>query len=184
MKRAALIVLATGLLAGPAVAATPHWTATGAITKLNKQVVTVHGKTCKIPAALRTVVKLYYVGAGAKINCVDGSLRKIDVLNVLPAINQPGPAHPSTQPSPVGSSAFLMGSTLLNGASAVYSTTGMVGNFSITALDGGSITTGSGKLSMTCRLGGDSPDLSGFQVGDKLSDARCKNGVLTSITRA
>ena len=54
----------------------------------------------------------------------------------------------------------------------------------ITALDDGSITVGSGKVVLTCTIGAGSPSIGGLQIGDRVHDMRCRNGVLASITLA
>jgi hypothetical protein len=185
---AALVL--SGLTAPAALAATaPKWTAKGAITKLNTRTIAVHGTTCRITSTspARTTLRLYYVGAEVKVACTNGVLHAIDVLKQLPSVTSTGPQSGggTTLPAIATQSAVLMTQTSqgLSGSS-ISSSNALVGRFSITAVGGSSITAGRGGLSLTCTLGEGSPDVSGFQVGDTLSDMRCRNGVLTSLTPA
>ena len=83
------------IAAQPAVGArSPKWTAEGAITALRMHSITVRGHTCQITAASpgRQTLRLFYVGAEAKIACVQGVLRSIDVLKAAPSIQATEPA--------------------------------------------------------------------------------------------
>jgi hypothetical protein len=59
-----------------------------------------------------------------------------------------------------------------------------LGAVPISAIGNGSITVGTGPVNLTCTTGEASPDIGGFQVGDRVTNMRCQNGVLVSITRA
>lgn len=191
MTRLAFVALVlTGLVASAASAATPQpkRTAKGLVTALNTRAITVNGRRCEITTASpgRATIRLYFVGASAKIACANGILRAIDVLNASPAITSTEPTHPGSggdlHASAVGGSGVLMTQTSVGGTT---SSAGMSGSFSVLALGNGSITAGRtiGPLSLTCTLGDGSPELGGFQVGDALTNMQCKNGMLTSITR-
>jgi hypothetical protein len=74
----ALIVLA--LASQPASGASrERWTAQGIVTALGSRTITVHGATCRITTASPSsaTLRLYYVGAEAKIACTKGVLRSI-----------------------------------------------------------------------------------------------------------
>jgi hypothetical protein len=170
MRLAVAALVLTGLAAPTALATPPKWTAKGAVTTLRLHSITVHGTTCRLTTASppRSTMRLYYVGAAAKIACAHGILRAIETVPLPPVI--------VTAPLP-GASATR--TTTTNGPLS-FETVG--GNFAITAL-GTSITVGGGSLMVTCTVGDGSPDVSGFQVGDRLSRMECRNSVLTSITR-
>lgn len=67
-------------------------TARGAITALRVKSITVHGRTCRITGASpdRATLRLFYVGAEAKIACANGVLRSITSLNQPTMISVPG----------------------------------------------------------------------------------------------
>jgi hypothetical protein len=185
MSRLAFVVLlVVGLAASAALAATPQlkWTAKGSITALHLHSITVNGKSCRITTAspARLTLRLYYVGAEAKIACADGILRKIDVLNVLPSIK-----IKSSQPG-TGGGNFGTASVSISQTGVITSTSGAVAFAAvpISAIGNGSITVGSGPGTLTCTIGEGSPDIGGLQVGDRVTSMQCRNGVLTSITRA
>jgi hypothetical protein len=188
MKRLGLVALVlAGLTATAALAGTPTWSAKGTVTALNRNAITVNGRNCKITTVSppRSVLRLYFVGAHAKISCAGGILRKIDVLQALPAITTAGPPtypKPSTTTSSSTSSSTIVTSQTIVGLSG--SSSGISGTFSITAIGNGSITGGAGRISLTCTIGDGSPETGGLQVGDRLSYMHCKNGVLTDLTRA
>jgi hypothetical protein len=178
------VLLLAGLAAPAALAATPQpkWTAKGAITALHLHSITVHGQSCRITTAspARLTLRLYYVGAEAKIACADGVLRKIDVLNVLPSVTIKG-SQPGT-----GGGNFGTASVSISQTGVITSTSGAVAFAAvpISAIGNGSITVGTGPVNLTCTIAEGSPDVSGLQVGDRVTSMQCRNGVLTSITRA
>jgi hypothetical protein len=178
------VFLVAGLAAPAALAATPQakWTAKGPITALQLHSITVNGKSCRITTAspARPTLRLYYVGAEAKIACADGVLRKIDVLNVLPSIKITSP-QPGT-----GGGNFGTASVSISQTGVITSTSGAVAFAAVpvSAIGNGSITVGTGPVNLTCTIGEGSPDISGLQVGNGVTSMRCQNGVLTSIARA
>jgi hypothetical protein len=185
MRRLPLaVVILAGLAAPAALAATPQlkWKAKGPITALHLHSITVNGKSCRITTGspARPTLRLYYVGAEAKIACADGVLRKIDVLNVLPSVTIKG-----SQPGSGGGN-FGTASVSLSQTGVITSTSGAFGFAAvpISAIGNGSITVGTGPGILTCTIGEGSPDVSGLQVGDRITGMQCRNNVLTSITRA
>jgi hypothetical protein len=181
--RIALAVLVLVGLSVPAglAATAPKWTAKGAITKLNTRAITVHGISCRITTAspARATLRLYYVGAEAKIACAGGVLRAIDVLKQLPTIvGKPTTGPPTTFQAVPGATLLT---TVTSGSRAAEL---LGGTISITAAGNGSITAGGGTLALTCALGEGSPDIGGLQVGDRLTRMECRNGVLTALIRA
>lgn len=175
------IALAAALLAAltatAATAATPRWTVKGAITKLNRHSITVHGKTCRITAdSPKPSIHVELAGSTVRIVCDGGVLLEIDLLHPLPSL--PGSA-------PSSSSSSTSSSSVSSSSSNSVSSTAIAGDFSITAIGGGSITVkGAGSFQLTCTIGSGSPDTSGLAVGAHVSSMTCKNGVLTSLARA
>jgi hypothetical protein len=192
VKRRSFVVLLLAGLAAPAslASAQPGWTAKGSITALKLHSITVHGETCRITPTSpgRLTLRLYYVGAEAKIACAGGVLRKIDVLSALPGVTSVGPTHPGStelHAAATGNPTLLMTQTTVGNGTGTRSDS-LSGNFSVTAIGNGSITAGrpGSSLSLTCSLADGSPEVGGFQAGDALVNMQCRNGVLTSITRA
>lgn len=182
---AALVLTALAAAAGHA-ATTPRWTAKGKVSRLNAHTITVHGTSCRITSVSpdRLTLRLYYVGAEVKIACREGVLKAIDVLKQLPSIRSgpPTPTRPPTGTTPVGPT-LLTQST--SGTTATSSAASLLGGpISITAIGDGKITAGGGSLTLTCTLGEASPDVGSYEVGTRLTRLECRNGVLTSLTRA
>jgi hypothetical protein len=178
---AALVLAAVTTSAGTA-ATTPKWTAKGPVTKLTARMITVHGTSCRITPASpgHATLRLYYVGAEARIACRNGVLRAIDVLKQLPSITTTGP-----QPSVATLQAIATtGVALSQTRGATVSLDVLAGQFSITALSPTSITAGRGSISVTCQLADGSPDVASYVVGSALTRLTCRNGVLTSVTPA
>jgi hypothetical protein len=195
MRLAVAALVLTGLASPVALATTPTWTAKGAITTLRLQSITVHGQTCQITTASpgRATLRLYSLGTEAKIACTNGVLRAIYPLHTLKPIVSGPPVFPAPPPasptSPGLDNAILLGQSLISGGMVVSRSESLVAvpsgsGFPITALTDTSITAGSGRSSVTCAIASGSPDLGFFQVGDRLSRMDCRNGGLTSITRA
>lgn len=173
--------MVAGLAATAAVAAgQPRWTANGAVKALGIHTITVGHQTCRITAASppRSVLRLYYVGASAKIACVRGVLRAIDVLAPQPVINASGPAHcgGSTLNFVANSSVSLSHSDDCSFTSDV-----LAGHFTITALSSSSLTAGTSLVGLTCGIDGGSPDTSALVVGTQLTRLTCRNGTLTGF---
>ena len=185
MGRLALAVLVLAGLAVPAGLAdtAPKWTAKGHVTKLNTHAITVHGTSCRITSVSpgRATLRLYYVGAEAKIACTAGVLRAIDVLKQLPSVMSQSVTR--TPPTAASSAGVVTAGTQTSSNTSIgtVSASGSA-SFAITAVSSTSISVG--PLSLTCRIGEGSPDISGLQVGDRLTRMECRNGVLTSLTRA
>ena len=186
MGRLALtaVVLAGLVVSAEAAAVTPRWTAKGAVSRLNARSITVNGKSCRITPASpgRATLRIFFVGTRVKIECADGVLLDIDVLHQLPPVNVA--PIPTTPPSTSSNVTLLITQTQSSVNGATVSSTTVAGNFSITALGNGSISAGSGSQTVTCQVGGGSPDVSDYHVGDRLSRLECRNGVLTTLTRA
>jgi hypothetical protein len=182
------VLLLAGLTAPASLAAAPQpkSTAKGEITALNTRAITVSGRKCEITTAspTRATIRLYFVGADAKIACANGILRAIDVLKSLPPVKSTQPTHPAggsdLHASAIGGSGVSLSQTTVGG---ITSSASMSGSFTVLALGNGSITAGRpiGPLSLTCTLGDGSPEVGGFEVGDTLSNMQCKNGALTLI---
>ena len=189
-----LVLLLLGLAAPASLAAAPQpkWTAKGPVTSLSAHTITVNGRKCQITTAspTRATLRLYFVGAGAKIACADGVLRKIDVLSVLPGVTikepQPGAGGSTLTATATGNSTLVLSQSISGNSTGTTVSRTMLGSFSVTAIGNGSITGGrpGSSPSLTCAVGDGSPDVGGFEVGDPLSRMDCRNGVLTSITRA
>lgn len=170
MGRIALAAAVLAALTAPVAlaAATPWWTAKGAITKLSAHSITVHGKSCRITSDSPSI-RVEIVGSTVRIVCDGGVLFEIDRLHLLPPL-------PGSQSSTSSSSS--------SASSSSVSSTAVAGDFTVTAI-GGSITVGgSGSFEVTCTIGSGSPDTSGLGVGSHVSSMTCKNGVLTSLARA
>jgi hypothetical protein len=188
--RIALATLVLAGLAAPAgaAAATPSWTARGPVTRLNPHSITVSGKSCRVTSASpgRSTLRIIVVGSRVKIECAGGVLLDIDLLHPLPPMNPVPltPTTPSTSSSSASSMSLAMTKTESSANGTTVSSTTLTGNFAITGLANGSITAGIDSQSATCRVGDGSPDVSGFRVGDRLSRLDCRDGVLTSLTRA
>src|SRR4051812_28180845 len=75
-------MLMLALATQPAFGGTPQWTATGGVTALGKRSITVHGQTCRITTASppSATLRLYHVGAEARIACKKGILKTISPL--------------------------------------------------------------------------------------------------------
>jgi hypothetical protein len=147
----AAIAAAVLALSAPALAAkTPAWTAQGVISRVNNDLVTVHGTTCRLTGAVgRQARQTFPVGAGAKIRCAKGVLTKIAVFR-LPSVVVTAPASsPSTPPSVTVSG-------------------------TITNVDGMTITIGA----LTCLIEAGSPDTSSLEDGTYLSSMRCTGNPL------
>ena len=146
----------------------------GAITKLDRHSITVHGKTCRITAdSPKPSIHVELAGSTVRIVCDGGVLLEIDLLHPLPSL-------PPSAPSSSSSS-----SSVSSSSSNSVSSTAIAGDFSITAIGNGSITVkGAGSFQLTCTIGSGSPDTSGLAVGAHVSSMTCKNGVLTSLARA
>jgi hypothetical protein len=177
MRLAVAALVLTGLVSPVALATTPKWTAKGAITTLRLHSITVHGQTCRITTASpsRATLRLYSLGTEAKIACKNGVLHAIyPLLSPKPIVIGPPvlPAPSATAPrvTVVSSAGLITGSGS--------------GGAPISELTDTSITAGFGRINLTCTIGSGSPNLGGFQVGDRVTAMNCKNGVLTSITRA
>jgi hypothetical protein len=171
--RIALAAAVLAALTAPlAVAAgTPRWTARGAITKLGPHSITVHGKTCRITPDSPSI-RAEITGVTVRIVCDGGVLFEIHLLHPLPAL----PGSQSSSSSSSGSST--------SSSSSSVSSTAIAGDFTVTAVGGGSITVKSaGSYELTCTVGAGSPDTSGLALGAHVSSMTCKNGVLTSLAR-
>jgi hypothetical protein len=172
----AAVVLAGLVVPGGLAGTAPKWTA-------NARTITVHGTSCRITTAspARATLRLYYVGAEAKIACAAGVLRAIDVLKQLPSIiSQSVTRTPPTAPISGG---LVIGQTQASATTTVGTVSAFgSGSFPITAVSSTSISVG--PLSLTCTTGEGSPDIGGLQVGERLTRMECRNGVLTSLTRA
>jgi hypothetical protein len=178
----AALVLA-GLTAPATFAATaPKWTAKGAVTKLTAHTIVVKGIPCRITSAspTRATLRLYYVGAEVKIACREGVLKAIDVLEQLPSIIVTGPQRGAATLQAIATTGAALSQTRGAGVSLDV----LTGQFPITALSPTSITAGRGLVSVTCQLGDGSPDVGSYEVGTRLTRLECRNGVLTSLTRA
>ena len=193
MGRIALAVLVVAGLSVPAglAATAPKWTAKGVITKLSSRGITVHGTSCRITTAspARATLRLYYVGAEAKVACTGGVLRAIDVLHALQPLTSPGPAP--CRATTLNFVANVSVSLSENRACPSASTSSgfvsldvLAGRFPVTALSDTSITAGAGSIGVTCKIGEGSPDIGGLQVDDRLTRMECRNGVLTGLVRA
>jgi hypothetical protein len=189
MGRIALIALVlAGLAAPPGLAGhTPRWIAKGAITKLNKQAISVGGRSCRITSdSPKPSLHVYFVGSTVKIVCADGELITINLLHPLtiPSVGAPGASGQSvTSSSSSSSSSTGSSSSSTTSTSASNSALAIAGDFSVTAIGNGSITvgSGSGRFSFTCTVGTGSPDVSAFHVGSRVSKMTCKNNVLATI---
>jgi hypothetical protein len=164
------IVVAALAVTGSGAAQAPVWTAQGTITALHKQSITVHGHLCLMTGSLGRAVAAYYsVGDGAKIACTRGILQKIAVLPLPPIIiSVPPPSTGSGTPGlTVGGTVAI---TQLGDAS-----------IGVGAAAGANTTT-----IFTCTIDSTSPDVSGLQIGDRLTSLKCRGNplVLTSFTRA
>jgi hypothetical protein len=169
---ALLAVLLAGLTASASAAAVPTWRAKGPITQLRPHSITVHGKTCRMTPGSPSI-RAEIVGSTVRIVCEDGVLFEIHLLHPLPV--------PGNQSSSSSSSASSSSSS----SSSSVSSTAIAGDFSVTAIGGGSITVkGTGSYELTCTIGTGSPDTSGLAVGAHVSSMTCKNGVLTSLARS
>jgi hypothetical protein len=185
-------VLLLAALAAPAslaAASQPTWTAKGSITALKVHSITVHGQTCRITTAspTRATLRLYFVGASAKIACANGVLRTIDVFKVAPAsiILAPPNGSGTFTASATGNPNLLLTQTFVTLSSGLISSSNsLAGGAPITTLTDTSISAGGGTVSLTCSIGAGSPDLGGLAVGDRITRMICKNGVLMDLTRA
>jgi hypothetical protein len=178
---AAFVVAGLFLPAGLAAAA-PSWTAKGAITKLSPGAITVHGTSCRITSMspARGTLRLYYVGAEAKIACVRGVLRAIDVLEPLAPITSSAPPVRVATLTAIANSSVALSHT----AGSTFTVDVLAGRFAVTTLSDSSITAGAGSIGVTCTVGNGSPDIGGLQVGDGLTRMECRNGILTALVRA
>lgn len=183
MARVALTLVVACAIAPAALAGSaPALTAQGAITSLSKHAITLAGQHCRITAASPSAgtLRLYYVGADAKIVCKGGVLERIGVARALPPIDEQGTSKPSSG----GTNLTFVATSLVTMqtmTSATSSSSSLQGSFWVTALGGGSITAGAGSLNLTCKVGDGSPDLSDIVVGTHLGRMDCRNGVLTGI---
>ena len=179
MGRVALLVVVLAAVTAPAGAAAhaPRWTAKGAITKLNRHVITVNGKSCRItPDSPKLGLHVELVGSTVKIVCADGVLLEIDLLR--PPAGTTASSGASGQSVSASSSSASSSS---NGSSSSASALALAGDFSVTALGNGSISVKGGSSSFTCKLGAGSPDVSAFHVGGHVSKMTCKDDVLATI---
>src|SRR5262245_52584387 len=156
---------------------------TGKITVLHARSIRVHGignLTCRITTASpKPTLRGFALGMKAKITCKKGVLSAISKAATL----QPSPVTimPSNtvtvpknglQPDPTVT-------TPGNGAGTggVKTAPSVAGNGTITLLTSGSIEFGN---SISCLLGGNSPSVSGYKVGSKVSYT-CTGGELQTI---
>ena len=151
MRRPAFAaVLLAFLTATAAVAASgPAWTAQGVVTRLKDNLITVHGRTCRLAGAPgRTAAQRFHVGDGARIACKDGVLLRIAVM--------PLPSIVSAAPKPA-------------------STPSITASGTVTENDGMIIAIGA----VMCIIDGSSPDASALVPGTRLSSMRCSGSPLT-----
>jgi hypothetical protein len=181
------VLLLAGLAAPASLAAAqPTWTAKGSITALKLHSITVHGQTCRITTASpsRATLRLYGVGIEAKIACANGVLHAIDPLHAPTVIKVPGTVYSPPTTSGSGNSLATAQTIVALSSGLISPSSSLTGGTPITALTDSAISAGGGTVSLTCSIGAGSPDLGNLAVGDRIIRMDCKNGVLTSITRA
>ena len=186
MTRVALIAVVLAGLAAPAGLAEKRqaWTAKGIVTALTNRAITVNGHTCRLAGKVGLrAAQFFYPGDGVKIACTKGVLAKIAVVPFPPIIATGQPPAPSGDVLVVSST---LGTVTSSGIGTPNALLTLSGNFAITALGNGSISTVLGLIPATCAIGAGSPDLSGFNLADRLSGMQCRGNplVLTSIARA
>lgn len=157
-------------------------TASGMISALDRKSITVRGAqktTCRVvsisPKALG-----FHIGTKAKVVCIKGVLEGISrtiVSKTAAAVTEAvSSSSTSTSTSSNGTSTATSTSTAV---SAVISgdTARVSGKAALTAVGNGTVSFGN---RVTCTLGGDSPDVGGFKVGDRVS-FRCAGPVPPSF---
>jgi hypothetical protein len=179
---AAVVILAVAT-AGVASAKAPKQTSlTGKISVLKLKTITVDGTrdlTCRITNSSPNVrLRGFVLGSKARITCRQG------VLLSIARPTQPNAMTRKPEPTPTGvtpsdsTSVGKPGTT--PGTSTVNPVLSIVGRGSISVLGGAMITIGT---SVTCWFDASSPDVSAFEVGDRV-DYQCSGGILRKINPA
>jgi hypothetical protein len=168
MRRTLPLLFGLALIAAPAAAANST-TSAGTIAALTANRIAIRGAhplSCRIGAASPVGVQGFAVGNRVVITCEQG---------VLTGIQDPAAGA----------------ETIISSATAHSSPTGPVSesvlsgqNVHIAAVTASSITVAAGSVRAVCKLGPASPDIRAYRAGDRALRLECKNGTLTSITRA
>src|SRR3954453_14005466 len=176
------VLLVAGLtLSATVSAARPKWTATGPVKKLSARSITVQGTTCRITKASppRSVLRLYYVGAKAKIACGKGVLDAIASAGSTTGITVTGEAHCSASTSTLSANSSV---SLSHTNGCTFTLDVLSGRFSVLNFTGASVLAGASTITLMCTIGADSPDTGALVAGAQLSQLTCRNGFLTGFT--
>jgi len=177
-----IFALATAALmaGGGAAAKTPpkRVTATGKITVLKVKTIRVHGSknlTCRITTASpKVTLRGFTLGATAKITCSRGVLLAIMRPDTGATVQPTGTvSNPKPEPQPDPS----VEPPGTGGPGGVKTAPSVAGTGTITLLSSSAVEFGD---SITCQLGPNSPSVSGFKVGARVSYT-CSGGMLTTI---
>jgi hypothetical protein len=172
---AAVVLFGLAPVAASAGAKPPVVKASGKISALTRTTITIDGArdvTCRLGSILPKALG-FRIGTNAKMTCAKGVLTAISgapVPKVAAVQAVSTTAVASTSGGPAATEAVTS-----TGATAVYvmisgSKVTLSGRGTITAVGAGGLTVGGG---VTCSLGGGSPDVSEYKIGDRVS-FRCE----------
>jgi hypothetical protein len=170
------LVLAAALAAVAAAPAAADRGRSGKIVYLSAKRVTIHGPhsaTCRIGTSSVRLTIGFFVGNRVVLTCRHGLLTGIRHLGA-------GAAGATTTTS--SSAVATATSSVAGGNNTAVAASGS--GVPILAISPTSITIRASGLTLTCAVGHGSPDLAGFEAGDRLSRFECRSGVLTGIARA